>query len=403
MPIFEYRAINDEGKVVQAAVEALNTGVVAEQLEKLGYIPLKISEQKGSLLNFDLFGKRDKVKTDDIILFTKQLVTLLKAGVPLLSCLEALLEQADKPGLRKTIEELYSDVESGISLSEAMAKHPSAFPNLYVHSIKAGEMSGALDKVLERLALLLEHDKATRSKVKAAMRYPIIVVSSLCVAFLILITLVVPKFVVMFTKAGVQLPLPTRILIGINEIIHNYWHVGIVTIVVVIIGFKQYIKTEQGCFHWDNFKLKMPLFGNLTHKAAMSRFSRMFQTLNSSGLPILQTLEIVAKTVGNLAVGKEVERASLGIRKGEGIAAPLKQSKMFPPMVIKMISIGEQSGSLDDMLLNISEHYDLEVDYAVKGLTTMIEPLLTVALGVIVLFLALGIFLPMWDLTKFAQ
>jgi len=404
MPLFEYKALSDTGTLIVNTVEAASSSVVAEQLERLGYMPIRISEKRQSLLtNLALFKKNPKVKRDDIIIFTRQLVTLLRAGVPLLSTLEALAEQSANPGMKAVINAIHADVEGGTSFSEALSKHPRIFEELYVNSIKAGEVGGALDEVLERLAFLMEHDRETRARVKAAMRYPIIVVVSLCIAFVVLIMLVVPKFIAMFKKVGVELPLPTRILIGIHYTLQHYWWLMLGVIGVAAFAFRRWIKTERGRYHWDHFKLNAPIFGNLVLKTSMSRFTRMFETMNSSGLPILQTLDVVARTVGNAVVAKEIEKASLGIRKGEGIALPLKQSKFFPPMVIRMIAIGEQSGSLDEMLLNVSKHYDMEVDYAVKNLTSMIEPVLTVALGFVVLFLALSIFLPMWDLTKMVK
>ncbi len=402
MPEYEYKAINDVGVEVVEIMEAPNPAAVAERLEKLGYLPLKIQEKERSA-GLTLFARRSRIKQDQIIVFTRQLVTLLKAGVPLLACLEALVEQNENPTMQEVLRKIYVDIESGISFSEALSKHPKVFSELYINTIKAGEAGGALDEVLERLAVLMEHDQETRARIKAAMRYPVIVVVSLCVAGVVLMMLVVPKFITLFEQVGAELPLPTRILIGTYNLLANYWYILLAVLGTAIFAFVRYIKTESGAYQWDKFKLNAPIFGDLNVKTAMSRFTRMFETLNSSGLPILQTLEIVSKTVGNVVVGKEIEKASYGIIQGQGIAEPLSQSKIFPPMVIKMISVGEKSGSLDEMLLNVSKHYDREVDYAVKNLTSMIEPILTVALGVIVLFLALAIFLPMWDLTKLAQ
>ncbi len=403
MAVFQYKAVTPSGEIIENSMEAASQANVFEHLERSGLVPLKISEVKQRASeSLTLFGKK-KVKLDDLVLFTKQLVTLLKAGVPLLSALEALYEQTEHPTLKEVISELYRDVEGGQSLSDAMAKHPKVFPALYVSSIRAGEASGAMEQVLSRMATLLEHDKETRAKLKSAMRYPIIVISSLGIAFLVLMTFVVPRFVDMFLQAGMELPLPTRILIAMSNALQRYGVYGFFGFIGLVVAFKQYIRTRTGRYQWDRFKLSMPIFGNLTLKVAMSRFARMFQTLNSSGMPILETLDILSETVGNEVVSRELQKVTLGVRRGEGIAEPLRRSKLFPPMVIRMVAIGEQSGSLDDMLLNISEHYDLEVDYAVKNLSTMIEPMLTVGLGIIVLFLALSIFLPMWNLTSLAH
>ncbi len=401
VPLYKYKALNESGSEISDTMDAPDATAVAEHLDSLGFLPLNIDEQ-GTGAGISLAPKRKKVKSTEIIVFTKQLVTLLKAGVPLLGCLDALVEQADSQNLKEVVQSIYVDVESGVSLSSALQNHPDAFSDLYVNSIMAGETGGALDDVLERLAELMEHDNETKARLKAAMRYPMIVVVSLVVAFITLMLVVVPNFIDLFTKLKVDLPLPTRILIGMHAIISGYWYLLLGAVVGLFVGFKRYIKTEKGAFRWDRFKLSALVFGDLNLKTAMSRFTRMFETLNSSGLPILQTLEITSKTVGNLVISKEIENVAYGVMQGRGLAQPLKEGNVFPPMVIRMISIGEQSGSLDEMLRNVSRHYDVEVDYAVKKLTSMIEPILTVGMGLIVLFLAMAIFMPMWDLTKIA-
>jgi len=396
MAEFEYRAINGDGQVIQDVLDAPNIAVVADRLDNWGYVPLKIKEVKKS--GMQLFDNGEKIKLDDIVLFTRQLYTLLKSGVPLLSCLEALMEQGGKNRLRKIVQDIYLSIESGSSFSDALAKHSTVFPKLYISSVRAGELSGQLDDVLGRMAGVLEHEKNTRDKIKSAMRYPIIVVIALIIAFVVLIILVVPKFALMFTQLGAQLPLPTRMLIALSQILQHDIHFILLGIGVIVFGFKKYIKTEKGHYWWDAVKLKIPIFGDLMMKNALSRFSKMFETLNRSGLPILQTLDILSETVGNEKIGHEIQKISLGVQRGEGIARPMKRSKIFPTMVVRMIAIGEQTGSIEDMLMTISNHYDLEVDYAIKNMTDMIEPLLTITLGAFILFLALSIFLPMWNI-----
>ncbi|TDI82719.1 MAG: type II secretion system F family protein [Caldithrix sp.] len=402
MPTFEYKAIKPDGSEITEVMEAKDSDAVTGYLDKLGYLPLKI-KQAGGGINLKLFSNKRKLNDAEVIVFTRQLVTLLRAGVPLLSCLDALVAQSDSEGLKEIIQKVYVDIESGLSLSDAFKRHPKEFSELYIHSIKAGEIGGALDEVLERLVELMEHELEVNARIKGAMRYPIIVVVSLVLAFIALMMLVVPNFIDLFDKMGIELPLPTRLLIGFHYLLSNYWYLLIAGVSAIAFGFSKYIKTEKGALLWAQFMITVPVFGNLNLKTAMSRFTRMFETLNSSGLPILQTLDITAKTVGNVVIGKEIEKAALGVLQGAGLAAPLAEGKIFPPMVIQMIAIGEQSGSLDTMLLNVSKHYDTEVEYAVKNLTSMIEPILTVGVGVIVLFLALAIFLPMWDLTTLAK
>lgn len=396
MAEYQYRAINGEGQVIQDVLEAPNIAIVADRLDNWGYVPLKIKKAKKG--GIKLFDNGEKVKVDDVVLFTRQLHTLLKAGVPLLSCLEALMEQGGKNRLRNIVQDIYLSIESGSSFSDALSKHPTIFPKLYISSVRAGELSGQLDEVLGRMAGVLEHEKNTRDKIKSAMRYPIIVVIALIIAFVVLIVLVVPKFAAMFTQLGAQLPLPTRMLIALSEILQHDLHLIVLGIGAVVYGFKKYIKTKKGHLWWDTTKLKIPIFGDLIMKNALSRFSKMFETLNRSGLPILQTLEILSETVGNEKIGQEIQKISLGVQRGEGIARPMKRSNIFPTMVVRMISIGEQTGSIEDMLTTISNHYDLEVNYAIKNMTDMIEPLLTVVLGAFILFLALSIFLPMWNI-----
>ncbi len=402
MPVFSYKAISDDGEEITDVMEADDETIVAERLDKLGYLPVKINK-KSKVGEIQLFSKKKKIKEGEIIHFTKQLVTLLKAGVPLLGCLEAMVEQSTNEDMKDVIQGIYVDIESGLSFSDALQNNPDVFSELYICSIRAGEIGGALDNVMNRLSVLMEKDAEIRARIKAATRYPIIVVVSLVLAFVALMLLVVPNFIELFSQFNLELPIATRLLIGMYNGLTNYWYLMLGLLGAAFFGFKKYIKTENGALRWDNFKLRTPVFGDLNLKTAMSRFTRMFETLNSSGLPILQTLEITSKTVGNLIVGKEIDKISVGVLQGEGIAVPLTKGNIFPPMVVQMIAIGEKSGSLDEMLLNISDHYDTEVEYAVKNMTSMIEPVLTVAVGGIVLFLAIAIFLPMWDLTKIAQ
>jgi MSHA biogenesis protein MshG len=401
VPDFLYKAIGEDGSIIEDVLEAPNIGVVAEKLDQWGLIPLSIKERKANEIS--LFRRQAKIGFDEVVLFTKQLYTLLKAGVPFLTSLEALAEQSSNSKMREVIRDLYVSVESGKSFSEALSQHPDVFSKLYISSVKAGEVSGKLDDVLARMTYVMEHEKETREKIKAAMRYPMIVTGALVVAFVVLILLVVPKFAAMFQQLGASLPLPTRILIGLNDLFQNYGLYIAGLIGLAAFAFKQWKNTEKGRAQWDEWILRIPVIGDLILKNSMSRFAKMFETLNRSGLPILQTLEIVADTVGNVYIGSEIRKISEGVERGEGIARPLRRSALFPPMVIRMVAIGEQSGSLDEMLANISAHYDVEVDYALKRMTAMIEPLLTIIIAIFIMFLALAIFLPMWNIMNLIQ
>jgi len=401
MPSFEYKAVTPSGSIVTETIEAANEQGVSKEIYRKGYRPIAIKKKKESKVSSQgsssggLFGK--KIKTKEIILFTRELVTLLRAGVPMLTALEALSSQSSKQ-MGEVVNKIYVDVMSGKSFSQALDMHPKVFSKLFVRSVHAGEISGALDEVLERMASVLKHDDETMKKVKSAMKYPIFVVVAMVGAFIVITTMVVPKFALIFRGLNVALPLPTRILMGVSDLVQKYvFHLlGIVGAGFIV--FQWFIRTPKGRLWWDGIKMKIPLIGPLVIKTAMARFTKMFETLNRSGLPILQTLNTVASAVGNTVIENIIKQVAVGVEGGHGISGTMKKYDLFPSMVVQMISIGEQSGSLDDMLGNVANHYDVEVEYAVKGLTTMIEPILTLVLGGGVVIMAFGIFLPMWNL-----
>jgi MSHA biogenesis protein MshG len=403
MPSFQYKAVTSTGQIVSSVLDAPSEAAASKELYQKGYRPITLKSagksakagEGASSGEIKLFAK--KVKPDEIVMFTRQLVTLLRAGVPMLTSLEALRDQASKV-FGVVINRIYVDVMSGKSFSQALDIHPKVFSKLYVNSVKAGEMSGSLDTVLERMGQLIKHDAETKKKVKSAMQYPTFVMSAMILAFIVIMVKVVPNFANLFQGLGMALPLPTQILMGISKFMQkNIMYITGLGIVGTV-AFKTYISKPMGRFWWDGLKMKIPLIGNLVLKSSMARFTRMFETLNRSGLPILQTLTTVSGAVGNVVIEKQIQQVALGVEKGEGISGSMKKSNLFPPMVNRMIAIGEQSGSLDNMLENISNHYDLEVEYAIKGLTSMIEPILTVVMGGAVVVMALGIFLPMWNM-----
>ena len=402
MPSFEYKAVTPSGQIVTEVLEAPNEQSAAREIYRKGYRPVALKKKKETKEAENSGGGgffAKKIKTEEIVLFTRELVTLLRAGVPMLTALEALASQSTKQ-LGEVLNKIYVDVMAGKSFSQALDKHPKVFSKLFVNSVRAGEMSGSLDEVLERMAEVLKHDEEARKKVKSAMRYPILVVLAMIGAFAIIMTMVVPKFAMIFTGLNVALPLPTRILLGTSEIVKKYILHILGISAVGFIGFKLYVKTPKGRLWWDGLKMKMPLIGPLVTKSAMARFTKMFETLNRSGLPILQTLTTVSSAVGNSVIENTIKQVAAGVEQGQGIAGAMKKYELFPPMVTRMIAIGEQSGSLDDMLGSVAAHYDVEVEYAVKGLTSMIEPALTIVLGGAVMVMAFGIFLPMWNLTS---
>ncbi len=333
-----------------------------------------------------------------LVIFTRQLSTMIHSSVPMVTAFTALIEATEDKNFKDVLVQVRGEIQEGVSLSDAFAKYPRVFSRLYVSTVAAGEEGGVLDAVLKRLADLLEHEVEIQTNVRSALRYPITVIIAITAAFFVLTTLVVPRFVNIFQAAGVTLPMPTRILILIDNAIRHYWFFVIPSIVVVVFVIRMYFKTRRGAYQWDYMKLKMPVFGSLFIKMFSSRFAQMLMTLDKAGLPILKSLDVIALTLGNAVFAKEVETLRKSVSEGKGIGEPLLRSKFFPRLVAHMVSVGEKSGAMDDMLASVQQHYDGEVNSAIRNLTALIEPLLTVGLGLIVLFLALGIYMPMWDL-----
>ncbi|HTG02005.1 MAG TPA: type II secretion system F family protein [Nitrospirota bacterium] len=403
MPQFHYKARDKNGAVHEGTMDARARDAVADQLSGQGLIPVVIEEAARSPWDSGILGRFTRVKHQDLIIFSRQLATLMSAGVPFIQSLVTTEKQTESPRLREAIADMRRDIEGGASFSDALAKHPDLFNKLYVSMIRAGETAGILDDILNRLALLAEHDAETRARVKTAVRYPLIVVTAICLAFVFLVTFVIPRFASMFERFKTELPLPTRILIGINTAVHNYWFVIILAAALCLWAAKAYIGTTRGRWQWDRFKLRLPVFGVLFQKVALSRFSRVFSAMQTSGLSMMLTLEITAETVGNVVIARVVQEMRDSIRDGKGLRAPMEASGLFPPLVIQMIAVGEEVGSIDVMLNKVSDYYDSDVEYALRNLSTMIEPFLLLFVGGIVLFLALGVFLPMWNMISLFQ
>jgi type IV pilus assembly protein PilC len=368
-------------------------------------IPSKIKEQTESGDNHWLkaiFGT-GTVKVMDLIMFTKQFHSMLVAGIPLLRIMSILEDQTESKGLKDAISKIIQDINQGLSLSDALDKHPKIFSRLYCDMIKAGEMSGNVPIVLDRLIYIIEHEAKVKSDIKSAFRYPLIVVITLGIAFIVLLTFVIPQFASIFNSAGLVLPWPTKFAMFLYAFLSNYWYLIIAVIVITVFGMISYFKTSNGKFVRDSFLLEMPIIGPVFEKAALSRFASIFAILQTSGVPIMQSLTILSATMGNEALTRSFDHIRERIKEGAGISTPLKSAKYFTPMVIDMIAIGEESGNIDEMLRAVAKHYDDEVEYAIKGLSDAIGPILIVGLAAIVGFFALCIFLPMWDLTKLAK
>jgi type IV pilus assembly protein PilC len=402
MSKYIYQAINEKGDTVSGKLEAESVEVANFMLIARDLIPSKIKEQSKSIDNrwVEAILGTGKVKVMDLIMFTKQFHSMLVAGIPLLRILSILEDQTESKSLKKAISKTIQDINQGSSLSDALDKYPKIFSRLYCDMIRAGEISGNVPIVLDRLIYIIEHEARVKSDIKAAFRYPLIVLVALCGAFILLLTFVIPQFASVFNNAGLTLPWPTKFAMLLYAFLSNYWYLIIGVIVIIIFSMIFYFKTSNGRFVRDSFLLELPIIGPVFKKAALSRFASIFAILQTSGVPIMQSLTILSATMGNEALTRSFDHIRERVKEGAGISTPLKSAKYFTPMVIDMIAIGEESGNIDEMLRAVAKHYDDEVEYSIKGLSDSIGPILIVGLASIVGFFALAIFMPMWDLTQ---
>jgi type II secretory pathway component PulF len=383
-------------------LEAPTLQLAGDQLHRLGYLPVSIEKLEGTpLFNIsDIMDRFKKVRLEDLIVFSQQLSTLYKAGLPLLTGLSNLKDQTENKKFQNVLNEVSIDVEAGNPLFASMAKHPSVFSVIYVNMIRAGETSGRLGESLDRFVTLADRELQTRQRLKEATRYPKIVIFSVVIAFVVLLAFVIPRFAATFAQFNMPLPLPTRMMIGMNNIFQTYWYLVLGVLFGVFMLGKRYLKTENGRYFWDKIKTRIPVLGPLFQKIGLSRFSNTFGMLNRSGIPILQALEITSTTVDNVLLSQSIQSVQQKVREGSSLTDALKESGRFTPLVIQMISVGESSGTLDEMLIRVTDYYDVEVDNALKKLPTYIEPLLTLFLGGVVLLLALAVFLPWWNMAS---
>jgi type IV pilus assembly protein PilC len=401
MPQFKYTARNTAGKTIEGVVEAPVQKMAAEKLRTQRFTVVTLNEMKtaeNALERWNPF--KPGVKSKDLVIFSRQLATLVSAGVPIVQGLNILTEQIQSPIFRQIIGAIRSDIESGIAIADAMRKHPKAFSELYVSMIRAGETGGVLDAILERLSAYLEGAEELKGKVKGAMVYPLVISGVATVVTLFLLIAVIPTFKKVFESFGGELPLPTRVLLMISDFLrHNFLFLLIIP-VGIIFGLKKFYKTEKGVAVIDGLVIRLPVFGELLKKVAVSKFTRTLGTLIKSGVPILQALDTVAKTSGNKVVENAIMKARESIREGEKIADPLKVSGIFPPMVIQMISVGEETGNLEIMLSKIADFYDQEVDTAVKAMTSLIEPVVICVMGVVIGGIVICMFLPIFKMSS---
>ena len=394
MPYFNYTIRDANGQTRSGKVEAPNAEELKKRLQAEGLQVLEVTEdRKAPRVPAGGYGR---VKLSDLAIFARQFSTMLDAGVSLIRCLDVLQAQTNNARLRKILMDLSARVESGESLSRSMARHPKAFSQLIIGLIRAGEVGGVLEESLQRIAGFLEKDVELRRKIRSAMTYPVIVLLAAIGIVIFLVSWLVPQFAQLFKELGIEnLPAPTQFLVDLSALFTQRYYVVLIAVAAVFIAYKLFVSTRVGRRVADRVKLRVPVFGPLHHKIVMARFSRTMGTLLASGVPILQAMETVAGVVGNSVVSDAVIESRARIREGEKIADPLQRSKMFPPMVVHMVSVGEESGSLDHMLNKIADFYENEVEMTIATLTASIEPVMIVLLGVIVLFIVISMFLPM--------
>jgi len=398
MAQFYYEAKDNQGRTLKGVIDSADRSAAVALLHKKGLTIIKLDQE--TKVAAKVKRRNRAVKSEDLIVFSRQLATMVESGITLVQCLSILGEQLEKTSLAPIILDIERDIEGGASFHDAIAKHPGAFSELYVNMAKAGETSGKLDSILDRVATYLEKAAALQRKIKSALIYPAVVISMAIIITTILLVKVVPIFKNIFDTLGGTLPLPTQILINVSEMLRKNFLFFLIAVIIAGFLFKKYINTPRGRYQFDKTILRLPVIGELNKKIAVAKFSRTLATLTRSGVPILNSLDIVGKTSGNKVVEEGVKSVCTSIKEGESIAEPLSKAKVFPPMVVRMISVGEQTGQLEKMLNKIAEFYEEQVDAAVSGLTSMIEPLVIAFLGIVIGGIVIALFMPIFKITE---
>ncbi|HHL39479.1 MAG TPA: type II secretion system F family protein [Deltaproteobacteria bacterium] len=401
MPTFVYTGKSSTGEVKKGEISAASIAQATAALRRQQIIPTSLTEKKSGLAalsEIKLPGMTRKVTTKEIVVFTRQFATMIDAGLPLVQCLEILSDQQENPEFKKVLLDVKGSVEGGTTFADALGKHPKVFDQLFVNLVAAGEVGGILDTILNRLSSFMEKSEKLKGEIKGALTYPVVVIIIACLVVSGLLIWVVPIFEDMFAGFGKALPAPTQVVVNMSDFLQSSWHMILGGLAVVVVGIRQAYKTERGRQALDALVLKLPVFGDLLRKTAVARFTRTLGTMMSSGVPILEGLEIVAKTAGNVVIEDAVMKARASLSEGKTLAEPLGETKVFPGMVIQMIAVGESTGAMDAMLGKIADFYEDEVDAAVKALTSLIEPLLMAFLGIVVGGLVIALYLPIFQL-----
>lgn len=401
MPFFSYRGRDRGGKLVEGVLEGSDSGAVAGQLLGTGITPVEIKPTAApALAGPGLFARLSEppIEHTDVLLFCRHMYTLLKAGVPIMGALKGLQESTENKTFARMVQSLRESLDSGHELSVSLARHPKAFSPFYVAMVRVGELTGRLEEVFLRLFNHMEFEKFMREQVKSAVRYPSFVVAAMAIAIVVINIFVIPAFAKVYQGFKTELPLMTRALIAFSNFMVEWWPVLLVALVLAAFGFRYYINTARGRMAWDEFKLKIPIAGPIVLKATLARFARSFALAIRSGVPAVQALTMVANTVENVFVARKIEMMREGVERGESVLRTAVATRVFTPIVLQMVAVGEETGALDDLMMEIADMYQREVEYDLKSLASQIEPILIVSLGVLVLILALGVFLPIWDL-----
>ncbi|MFC1784138.1 type II secretion system F family protein [Candidatus Neomarinimicrobiota bacterium] len=400
MPQYQYRAIDSDGIITDEIVDATSSRELKKTVLKTNVFPLTVKRVRQPLFNNNLKKTRYRIKSQELENFTSQLYVMVAAGVPLIKSLKTISKQVESDKMKSVVDDIIERINRGEVFSKSLSHYPKVFNYLYVNMIRVGETTGSLDVILEHIRNFLHWDIAIKRKVKAAMRYPMMVVALLVIAFIGIIGFVTPMFADLFASADVVLPLPTRIMLGLSTIITEYWLITSIVILVIILSIRYYISRPGGAYRFDVIKLFVPVFKDIVLYSTISRFAHILETLNRSGITIINALEILEHTLDNRVIAKDISNAKELVLQGVPLAEALSKSKHIPAMTTMMIDTGEQSGALDDMLHSIAEQYDTIVKTKIEGLAAAIEPILTVVIGGFLLLFALSIFLPMWNLVE---
>ncbi len=403
MPLFSYKGRNSSGALVTGQIDGGSLDAVASQLFNTGITPIDIQERSQTLdsnLSISELLRKNKSPTlEDLILFSRQMYTLMKAGVPMTKSITGLIQSSRNFKLINALRDILSHLESGRELSSSMARHPGIFSQLYLSMVRVGEESGRLDESFFRISEYLGREKVTRERIKAALRYPAIVMVTIAVAIAIINIWVIPAFATLFESADTALPWQTQLLIQTSDFFVNWWHVLLVGILVAFVGFRSYKETPSGKYQWDKVKLKFPIVGDIIYRATLARFARSFSMGLKSGVPLIQAMTVVSRSVDNEFISEKILDMRNGIERGDSLTRTAGMTRMFTPLVIQMLSVGEETGQVDDMMEEVADYYDREVDYDIQNLSSAIEPVVIIAIGIMVLILALGILLPMWEIS----